>query len=271
MHSALPPVLGQAITDWPVPFEHPLYGWYHILWIVIAVAASVALAIYGRKKCSDRQCDRIVLIFGVTLLVLEVYKQIFIIRDCYPSYDWNALPYQFCSTPMFVMVLAPLVKHAKIKDALYKFLAFYGCLAGVSVLAYPTVVSEAKYLTMILHTMIWHVSMIVVGVFVIAAKGYGRSLRKELLPGMAVLMCLIALATILNFLLPRLIPGAWINFFYISYYHGSTLPILNTFYHYGDGVLQWFFLLFAYILAFSLGAALIWLAAKAVNRLRKKA
>lgn len=261
-----------AITDWPIPFEHPLYGWYHVLWIVIAVAASIALAIYGSRKCTDKQCDRIVLIFGITLLVLEVYKQIFIIRDCYPGYDWNALPYQFCSTPMFIMVLAPLAKNAKIKDALYKFLAFYGCLAGISVLAYPTVVSEAKYLTMILHTMIWHVSMIVVGVFVIAAKGYGKHLRRELLPGMAVLLTLIGIATVLNFLLPRLIPNdPWINLFYISYYHGSSLPILSSFYRYGDGVLQWLWLLIAYILAFSLGAAFIWLCAKLVNLIKKNA
>lgn len=264
-----------ALTDWPVPFAHPMYGWYHILWLCIAVGASVAAAFLARRKKDasgrDSACDKTVLFFGILLLALEVYKQIFCLRVNHP-YNWNDFPFQFCSTPMFLMIPAALLKPGRVKEALYKFLAFYGCLAGVSVMFYPTVISEAVYLTMIIHTMIWHVSMIVVGVYVIAARGYGKNLRKELLPGMAVLGVLIALATALNFLLPRLLTGdPWINFFYISYAHGSSLPILHDIYRPGEGIFKWALLLVCYFLAFSLGAALIFLAAKAAGRRKKEA
>ena len=148
-----------------------------------SAAFSVAAALIARKKRAeggqDRACDRTVLFFGCLLLALEIYKQIFCLRVNHP-YNWNDFPFQFCSTPMFLMIPAALLRPGRVKEALYKFLAFYGCLAGVSVMFYPTVISEAVYLTMIVHTMIWHVSMIVVGVYVIASRGYGKNLRKEL-------------------------------------------------------------------------------------------
>lgn len=260
----------RALTAWPIPFAHPMYGWYHILWIVIAIAASVAIAIFGAKRRDAATCDKVLLTFGLTLLMLEIYKQILCIRVNVP-YNWNDFPFQFCSTPMYVMVLAALLKEGKVKDALCKFLAFYGCLAGVSVLVYPTVVPEAEYLTLLIHTMVWHVSMILVGVYLIANKGYGKQLRKEFLPGMAVLAVLIGLATVLNFLLPQVLGSdPWINFFYISYYHGSTLPILSSIYRFGDSIGKWLLLLVAYFAAFSLGAALIFFIAKALDGIRKK-
>lgn len=245
-------------TNYSIPFEHPLYGWYHLLWILIAIVGSILLVHFLGKKHDDRICDQVVYFFGIMLLVLEVYKQIFCLINKHP-YDNNDIPFQFCSMPMYIMAIAPKLKPGKIKDALYKFLAYYGTLAGISVMVYPTVISEALYFQLMIHTMIWHVSMIIVGIFIISSKQYGRNRKRELKPGLMVLLSLTTLATMLNFTLPQVLGKSdTINFFYLSYYHGSTLPILDRIYDYGDGLGQWLLLVICYLLAFLLGTALLY-------------
>jgi hypothetical protein len=84
------------------------FGWYHLLCIAIVVGLC-ALIIYKRHVFTP---NRIRLNVGFTALVLilfEVYKQLNFSYNAESDtwgYQWYAFPFQFCSTPMYVMLVA---------------------------------------------------------------------------------------------------------------------------------------------------------------------
>ena len=85
------------------------YGWFHLLWCALTVLAAVALCLLY-KKGIVRNVRTVVLITAVIVTVLEVYKQInytFSYEDgIKANFQWYAFPWQFCSMPMYVGLLA---------------------------------------------------------------------------------------------------------------------------------------------------------------------
>ena len=88
------------------------FGWFHILWLCLMVAECVTIYIF-RKKMSKKTINLIILCTGIALIIFEIYKQI-VMSFRYNGgngnstwiYQWYSFPFQFCSTPMYLMVLA---------------------------------------------------------------------------------------------------------------------------------------------------------------------
>lgn len=117
------------------------YGWFHIMWLAIVVAACV-IAFFTLRKASDRKIRFIVLSFALVMLFFEVLKQLqFSFYSGEFSYQWYAFPFQFCSVPMYAALLASVIKKGRVQNALYSFIATYGAIAGLSVMLYPNTVS----------------------------------------------------------------------------------------------------------------------------------
>ena len=53
------------------------------------------------------------------------------------SYDWSRFPFQFCSTPIYIALLAAPLHDGKLRRALLCFLATYSPVAGCAVLFPP--------------------------------------------------------------------------------------------------------------------------------------
>lgn len=51
------------------------YGWFHLMMLVIIIALSIFM-VAKFKNADDKKTRKILLIFSITLLVFEVYKQI---------------------------------------------------------------------------------------------------------------------------------------------------------------------------------------------------
>ena len=247
----------RMITDWARSGPFFTTGsWFHLMWLGFIVIVTLILCRTFARRHDKAVDDAVVFFFGAMLLVSEVYKQFFWLIKLEWRYNFGNLPFQFCDVPCWVMFIAPFFKEGKIKDALYKFLAFYGLLAGTAVMAYPDGCLTTEYITMLVHTMLWHSSMVIVGIYVIVAKGYGVNFKKELLPGLCVYTFFLSLALILNETVGRKVDG-YFNLFYISSRYGSTLPVLSMVYDGTQPLWRWHLLLVMYVLAFGLGASLL--------------
>ena len=102
------------ITDWIWPGDgvHS-YHWFHIMWLVLMVIGCFASSYFLGRKHNKKIDDRFIFIIGTMLILIEIYKQVFYTLDA-GYFQWYAFPFQFCSVPMYVAFVAPLIKNEKI-------------------------------------------------------------------------------------------------------------------------------------------------------------
>lgn len=108
--------LERALTALSTTMERPQpYGWFHIMFVVIMVVVTIAVSLLLRKK-SDKTIRVVVLTYAAICLLFEVYKQLLFSYTPATNtwdYQWYAFPFQFCSTPMYVALVAGLIKKRK--------------------------------------------------------------------------------------------------------------------------------------------------------------
>jgi len=243
-----------------------LYGWFHILSLVLTVAATVLLCRFG-KKWSPR---KVVLVTAILVSVLEIYKQInysFSYEGGITfDYQWYAFPFQFCSTPMYVGLLAGLLKKGKLQNACYAYLATYAVFAGVCVMLYPATVF-IRTVGINIQTVVCHGSMIVIGVWLLYT-GHVQVGHKTILRAIPVFAVCVGLAVTMNEIAHTtgLLERETFDMFFISPYGTPSLPVYSLV----QGVVPFPWCLVIYILAFSLAAYLMLLAALGVKSLARK-
>ena len=252
-----------------------MYGWFYFMWIGIMVLEGALLLPVAAKK-NKKTTDIVVLTYGLVMLAAEIYKQVFFTIEA-GEYPWNLFPWQFCSVPMFAAVVAPLLKAGRVKDAIYKFLSFFGLIAGIMTLILPEGFYW-DYVTITCHSFFWHTSIVIMGVYLIIANDYGKSIKsflREWLGSAAVytvaILVALTLDTVWGLVLRNLLTTELtFNMFYISPFYGTSLPVFRDVQPYLPYPV---FLLF-YVTAFCLGAAAIWFAAfgirTAVGKLKRK-
>jgi uncharacterized membrane protein YwaF len=210
-----------------------MFSWFHILWLAIMILGCILVAFFfGRKH--DQRVDFIVIaVCSVILIMCEVFKQLFW-YEFYGYYRFEIFPYQFCSVPIYVAIAATLIPRGKARELCYKFLAFYGIIGGLAVMLIPTAVLYTYFIPMSIHSMVWHAVLVIMGVYLIVSRGYGKSI-KELFSPCMLFLGFIALAVIGNILVyklhlgtPACQPGDNLSMFYISPYYPTQLPLLGA-------------------------------------------
>ena len=243
------------------------YGWYHLLCLAITIGLCV-LVVLKAKNISDKKFNLIIGITAGTLLLLEIYKQLIYSYDSSADswgYRWHAFPFQFCSTPMYVLLLASLLKNGKVKDSLCAFMATYGFFAGLAVMIYPGDVFS-YYFGINVQTMVHHGMMVVIGVFMYVT-GRVKLSHKTILKALPVFASLVAIALTANVLYEYFgDPNQTFNMFFISPYYPCTLPVLSLFY----GKMPYVLFLALYLFGFTAAGYVMSLLAMGVNKLRLK-
>lgn len=209
------------------------YSTFHIIWLGIMVVACIACSLTVARRHSAK-ADRIMIsIFSVILIGCELFKQLFW-WEYYDYYRFEIFPFQFCSVPIYVAILASIIPWDKVREICYRFLAFYGIIGGLAVMIVPNAVLYTYFVPMSLHAMLWHAVLVVMGVYLIVSRGYGRSIREMLTPT-AIFLCFVALAIVGNVLVyhlylntPACQPGDRLSMFYISPYFITELPVLSA-------------------------------------------
>lgn len=243
-----------------------MYGWFHLMCLGVLFAALILTLIFFRKP-SQKVTHRVLLICGIIMLLFEIYKQLNFSYDVVSAswhYQWYAFPFQFCSTPMYIMLLAGIIKKGKLYNHLTAYLATYALLGGLLVMFYPSTVF-VDTIGINIQTMVHHGLQVYVGLFLLLRGSVSNKLL-TLRRAFIVFATLLATALLLNYLVPLAGVTDTFNMFFISPKYDCGLPVLNSI----QQNVPYVVFLLIYAVAFTLGAWLMLLGDKLVCMLRKK-
>lgn len=224
------PILESILKFLDYQIETPkLFGAFHIICLILSVGVGILLCVlYYRGIIRDIR--RVILVTAIIVLVFEVYKQInysFSYDDGIKfSYQWYAFPWQFCSTPLYIGLLAGLTR-GKIHDFFCSYLATYALFAGTAVMIYPGDVFTST-LGISIQTMICHGSMITIAIFLYYTQ-HVETTWSTLLKAVPIFSITMTVAVILNELahLVGITADHNFNMFYVSRHKESTLPVYS--------------------------------------------
>ena len=219
------------LTFLDTKMEVPLpYSPFHIFFVLTSVFAGFQISNHAGRDASFVR--RFLLLASVTIIVLEIYKQInytFRVEGgrIVADYQWYAFPFQFCSTPMYIGLIAAVTKNEALHRRLCAYLASYSLFAGISVMAYPvSVFTDTVGIN--IQTMVWHGGMIAMGI-VLLRTGYVRASLGTVLDAFPVFLTLVTAAAVMNEVAHQtgLLTTETFNMFYISPYCAPSLPVYS--------------------------------------------
>lgn len=244
-----------------------MFSWFHILWLIIMIIGCVVLALTVGKKRNPKYDHIVVLAFSIVLAICEIFKQLFWF-EFYGYYRFEIFPFQFCTVPIYVSILASILRSEKAREICYKFLAFYGIIGGLAVMLIPTAVLYTYFVAMSIHSMVWHSILVIMGVYLIVSRGYGKKIKELFVPSL-MLLGFVILAIIGNVLVYKLHlgtencqPGDNLSMFYISPYYPTQLPVLGA-----VQKISYPLFVLCYLLFFNSFSLIVWATAKLSRKL----
>ena len=123
--------------------EPVAFGWFHILCLTLTTIV-IFILFKRRKYHSEKQLKIVLSIYGIIALVLEILKQL-IWSFNYDSvtnvitwdYEWYSFPFQLCTTPIFVCLIALFLKKGRFRDSLLSYMAYVTILGSISTVLIP--------------------------------------------------------------------------------------------------------------------------------------
>ena len=219
------------LNDFHMRMDVPAsFGLFHIFWLAASFLILIPLLRHPKNHDHDH-VRRVVLVTSVIVAILEIYKQItysFLpINEFAFDYQWYAFPFQFCSTPMYIGLLAGIIKKGKVHDCLCAYLSTFAIFAGLAVMLVPGDVF-IEILGVNVQTMICHGSMLTIGIY-LYATGHVKLSHKTILKALPVFAITVGLAMIMNEVFYRsgIVGEEAFNMFYISPYFENFLPIYS--------------------------------------------
>ena len=208
-----------------------MYGGFHLFFFAVSVMAGIDLC-RRYPKPDPAFIRKLLLVVSLVVIILEAYKQInlnFQYDEQTITFDfqWYAFPFQFCSTPMYIGLLAAVVRNHRIHERLCAYLATYGLFAGLCVMFYPSTVFTGT-IGINIQTMVCHGSMVTIGMYLLGS-GYIETNRRTIVKALPIFAALVALAMAMNELAYRsgLLETDYFNMFFISPYCAPELPVYS--------------------------------------------
>ena len=207
------------------------YGWFHILFLVLSIGFGVLLCMLY-KHGYIKNVKRVLLWTAIVVIILEVYKMVNYTFSyeggITADFQWYAFPWQFCSTPMYVGLLAGLTK-GKLHNSLCSYLSTFALFAGAAVMVYPGDVFSSV-IGINIQTMICHGSMITIAIFLFYTQ-HVKAEAKTLVRAIPVFAVTVGIAAILNEVIFYSgildAQNETFNMFFISRHFDSTLPVYS--------------------------------------------
>ncbi len=238
------------------------YGLFHIISVLLCLSVLIFLCI-KKEKNHDKSLKRVLLIYGFSSLILEILKQIiWSYSDGVFSYSWYSAPFQLCTMPIYISLIAAFIKKGKVKDSLLSFMAFFTILGSIATIFYPES-CFVRTLLVDIHTMVLHLGSFVVSVYLLV-KGDVRINYRSLLRGFVVFLVCASIALSLDIIVYNFITTDTFNMFYISPYFTSSLPVFDFVQEHIPYIL---FLLF-YITMIFIGGNFIYLVSLIIKKIR---
>ncbi len=223
----------EFLLDHTPRFAHrpTAFGVFHLVSVALILLLFVGMVVFRRYlPRGEKVLRRSLVVFGVSLLLLEIGKQV--VYSYTPdggwAYNWNRFPFQFCSTPIYTALVGMCLPNCRVRQGLLAFLATYSPVAGCAVLFWPAADVFHEIVFLDLHTMLWHGAMLLYGLYLWLTEAVWPT-RKTLLGAAAVYLPLPVIALLLN---------EWehatdfagdftFNLFYISRHGNCMIPVLS--------------------------------------------
>lgn len=210
------------------------YGWFHLLFMAATLTSVFLLVRYVRRP-GNRQLDTVLLAYAVPALLLEVVKQVIWSLDYDAAaniaswdYQWYAAPFQLCTMPAYICLIAVFLKPGKTKDALLSFLAYFTILGSITVFFIPGN-CFVPTIEVNIHSMWLHCGSLVISLFLLMSGTVDIDFRSVRRGFVVFLICAgTALAMDLIVVNTGIAGGDTFNMFYISPYFISSLPVFDT-------------------------------------------
>lgn len=228
------------------------YGWFHLMCFGIVIVACTLIIIF-RKKFTKKSVNIIMLVTSIIFILFEIYKQLIMNFDdgkISSDWSWYIFPFQFCSTPMYVMLLASILRKGKVYNCLTAYLGTFGLFAGLAVMFLPTTVFIST-IGINIQTMVIHGGMVIIGILLLSTNTI-EFRWKSLLKALYVFLILCSVALAMNIVWHYIGTDDTFNMFFISPWYDCELPILQSI---QDGAPYIVFLL-CYIIGFTLCAGI---------------
>ncbi len=232
----------------------PLFGTWHIVSAIIALAVTVFL-VSKFKDCDDVTLRRVLLVIWLTMLFFEVYKQIVFSFDRNTwtwRYLWYSFPFQFCSTPLYLLPILIFAKEGRFRNAIVAYMVTFSLFAGLVVMIYPGDVFIST-IGINIQTMVHHGLQLASGIFLVAHNRHHLS-KRFFAWSMMVFAVFAGIALLLNTIMHYAMPAQEFNMFFISPFHPCTLPVLSAIYP----LVPYPVYLLIYVLGFALVSALVY-------------
>lgn len=235
------------------------YSTFHIVCIILCLSAA-ALLITFFGNASEKFVRRLAAILWITMVVFEIGKQLiygFDVEDgkLIWDYEWYAFPFQFCSSPLYILPFVAFAKDGKIRDSAMLFLATFSLFAGICVYVIPGDVFVSRIYINV-QTMLHHGIQLFFGAY-LAYRCRDKLTLKKLPYAAAVFSVLVSIAMVLNLTVHNALRATGhddsFNMFYISPYYQCHMPILSAI----DEVLPSPAFIVVYILGFTICAGMI--------------
>ncbi len=254
-------------TAWRFDKVPPLYGWFHIVGLLIMIIGAVGFYYLGKKYyLKIGRC--LIFVVGLTVFIYGLYRQFFMsyVISNGKFYNYNFFPFQISSIFVYLCLLSPILK-GKARETVLDFICTFSFIGGLGVMLYPDTTFSA-YVTLSIYGMFWHSAMVWIAAFCFASRDLPD--KKRLKNLFIMLTVLVIAAQIINivgykcFFVHQNIQGY--NCFFISPY------VLSK-----NVVLEWlrlniggFGLTVLYILVYYTGAYLLVLIEKLIKKKQLK-
>ena len=227
------------------------YGAFHLIFTFVGVAVCI-LAAHLLRNVSEKGNKAVLLSTGIFLIITEVYKQLFYYYHIGEgTYQWWIFPFQLCSIPMYLCIIAPLLKGGRLQSGMYNFLTTFNLLGGLIAFVEPSGLIHG-YWTLTLHAFIWHMLLIFVGFYLIAS-GRSAKTKKDFIHAIYTFLALCVIAFCINLIFWNPSEGS-INMFYVGPRYSPLIVFKYISQNFG-----WYVSTLIYIPAVCLGAYLIYL------------
>ena len=227
------------------------YGPFHLGFTFVGFALSVFFA-YRLRKLGDKGNRIFLLCCGLFLLATEVYKQLFYYYFIgQRSYQWWIFPFQLCSVPMYLCIIAPLLKPGKLQKGMYNFMMIYNLLGGFMAFVEPSGIVH-EYWTLTFHAFIWHMMLVFVGLYLAFSNRAGKTMA-DYKAASITFIGLSAIAFCINLIFRKASDGT-INMFFVG---PSNSPLIV--FNWISETFGWYVSTLLYLPVVCLGAFLFFL------------
>ncbi len=207
------------------------FGAFHLTSVAVILTLFVLMVVFRhRLPRGEGAIRRGLILFGVGLCLLEIGKQL--TYSYTPgagwAYNWDRFPFQFCSTPIYVALVAMCLRRGRVRHALLCFLATYSPVAGCAVLICPAADVFHEIVFLNVHTMLWHGVMLLFGLYLWLSEAVTPSKKTAMeaffvyLPTSFVALALNEAEHVLGF-----VGEFTFNMFYISRHGHCMIPVLS--------------------------------------------